>query len=316
MIPSLLAIPLFFGLGIPIIFLLAGALAKKLVRGGRGWEQADFFLGIEATLAAMSSGLVNIFDLVREATLVSRGIDNLRLAATGGFLTINFILLLALLSIHQDWQLPRLPKAPVVLARVSLQCSGSRLNGWPHSGHQRTIIKEVNVSPSIAAATRKLQLRSVAVGSLALTAALIALAAAFVLTESSHLIEISVAGASSLLAASAALSLQLSKSTFERRLMTSVITASSPMNVAPEATRAIGSLEATSQIEVLQFLQHLSDHPTEVMHASESVPDLPNVFQSRIGPNYRILWKFEGRFPEKITILKLLRLPSSPVFIA
>jgi hypothetical protein len=106
MIRNLLASPAFFGLGVPVIFLLAGALAKRLVRRTGGWAQEDFFLGIEATLAAMASGLVNIFDIVREATEHTAQIDSLKLGATGGFLAVNFIVLLYLLSVHQDWLVP------------------------------------------------------------------------------------------------------------------------------------------------------------------------------------------------------------------
>ena len=100
----MLASPAFFGLGVPTVFLLAGALAKKLVWRTGGWEAADFYLGIEATLAAMAAGFVNIFDLVRVPSTLHQPIDGLRLAGTGGFLVVTFLLLLLLLSIHQDWE--------------------------------------------------------------------------------------------------------------------------------------------------------------------------------------------------------------------
>jgi hypothetical protein len=103
MVTTILASPIFFALGVPGLFLLAGALARKVVRGSGGWEASDFFFGIEATLAAMSAGFVNIFDLVRGPVATKQPLDGLKLAATSGFLVVTFILLMVLLSIHQDW---------------------------------------------------------------------------------------------------------------------------------------------------------------------------------------------------------------------
>jgi hypothetical protein len=53
--------PIFIVIVFPSLFLLAGAPAKKISRG-QGWKRHDFFLGIEFTLSAMSTGLVYIFD--------------------------------------------------------------------------------------------------------------------------------------------------------------------------------------------------------------------------------------------------------------
>ena len=79
----------------------------------------------------------------------------------------------------------------------------------------------------------------------------------------------------------------------------------------PEATRAIASLEASAQIEVLRFRQRLSENPTEEVYTPERIASLPNVFQSRVGPDYRILWKPSGWPPEKIAVLKLFRAPAA-----
>ena len=59
MILKLLASPTFFGLGIPIIFLLAGAQAKKTVRGSGGRERAD--LSTNREQARISSKPCRIF---------------------------------------------------------------------------------------------------------------------------------------------------------------------------------------------------------------------------------------------------------------
>jgi hypothetical protein len=91
----------FFAVGVPLVFLFIGALAKKIVRATT-WELKDWFLGVESTLAAMASGLINIFDLVKAPTSLAQ--NGLKLAATGGFLTINMMLLFVVLGVHQDWE--------------------------------------------------------------------------------------------------------------------------------------------------------------------------------------------------------------------
>jgi hypothetical protein len=48
---------------IPIAVLFCGAIARKLVRGTT-WKRKDFYLGVELTLAALSSGLLYFFELV------------------------------------------------------------------------------------------------------------------------------------------------------------------------------------------------------------------------------------------------------------
>jgi hypothetical protein len=92
-------------LGIPLILILSGALAKKLVRGST-WQASDFFLGVELSLAAMASSLVYIFDLAKIAAASTKGsvpVDN-KIAATASFLALCFFLLLWVMSTHQDWE--------------------------------------------------------------------------------------------------------------------------------------------------------------------------------------------------------------------
>jgi hypothetical protein len=97
--------PYLIALGIPLILIFSGALAKKLVRGSE-WQRTDFFLGVELSLAAMASALVYIFDLAKvpaggtqPAAMVSE-----RIGATASFLVLCFFILLWVLSVHQDWE--------------------------------------------------------------------------------------------------------------------------------------------------------------------------------------------------------------------
>jgi hypothetical protein len=86
--------------GIPLLLLLCGALAKKLVRGG-GWRANDFFLGVELSLASLGSAMVYFYDLQKLPPALNIG-D--KIGATATFLAISFFLLLWVLSTHQDWE--------------------------------------------------------------------------------------------------------------------------------------------------------------------------------------------------------------------
>jgi hypothetical protein len=91
--------------GIPLILIFCGALAKKLVRGS-AWQRTDFFLGVELSLAAMASAFVYVFDLAKltvQHTGASTSIPQ-QIAATASFLALCFFLLLWVLSTHQDWE--------------------------------------------------------------------------------------------------------------------------------------------------------------------------------------------------------------------
>ena len=97
--------PYLVALGIPLILIFSGALAKKLVRGSE-WQRTDFFLGVELSLAAMASSLVYLFDLAKvmvdgksPVAMVSE-----RMVASASFLALCFFILLWVLSVHQDWE--------------------------------------------------------------------------------------------------------------------------------------------------------------------------------------------------------------------
>lgn len=97
--------PYLIALGIPLILLFCGALAKKLVRGSQ-WQRSDFFLGVELSLAAMASALVYFFDLAKltQSQAATAASIPQKIAATASFLALCFFLLLWVLSTHQDWE--------------------------------------------------------------------------------------------------------------------------------------------------------------------------------------------------------------------
>ncbi len=97
--------PYLVAVGIPLLLMLCGALAKKLVRGG-GWKKSDFFLGVELSLASLGSAMVYFYDLQKlpsPAQQLSQNVGD-KIGATATFLAISFFLLLLVLSTHQDWE--------------------------------------------------------------------------------------------------------------------------------------------------------------------------------------------------------------------
>lgn len=78
-------------LGIPLLLVVCGALAKKLVRG-TGWRSSDFFLGVELALASIGSAMVYFFELQKQTAgqkVASAAIGN-SVGTTASFVTITF----------------------------------------------------------------------------------------------------------------------------------------------------------------------------------------------------------------------------------
>lgn len=90
------------GIGVPLLLALLGVIGKKLVRQTRGWKARDFYLGVELTLAAVSSALLNIFDLLNPDR---KGTDNHRVLLSNFVVTVlGMLLFMFVLSLHRDWE--------------------------------------------------------------------------------------------------------------------------------------------------------------------------------------------------------------------
>ena len=104
-------------MSVPIVIILAGGLAKKLSRGA-GWSPRDFYVGTESCLAAISTGLVNLFETARVLKARTHmdalgGVASVptwnvnpeavgdKLATLGGLLVLAFVLFLFLLCLGQ-----------------------------------------------------------------------------------------------------------------------------------------------------------------------------------------------------------------------
>lgn len=85
----------------PTMLAVAGSLGKKLVRG-TDFRRADFFLGPDLTLGALSAGLVNLLDISKDVQYTSNMTANLFF--TSGYIAITFFLFIVILSLHQVWE--------------------------------------------------------------------------------------------------------------------------------------------------------------------------------------------------------------------
>lgn len=105
-VSDLLASPYFAALGVPLLLVLVGAAARKLVRG-TPWVRRDFYLGIDLALAAFASGLIYIYDVVQlmerePLTLHSPSAYTYALLVGMGFIIVSTVVLLWVLALHQD----------------------------------------------------------------------------------------------------------------------------------------------------------------------------------------------------------------------
>ena len=102
LIEQILANPYFISIAIPTILLITGAFAKKLVRGSN-WHRSDFYLGVEFSLAALSAGLIYLFDIANNHTNLAP-MEPKKIIIATAYLAVTFFLLLWILSTHQDWE--------------------------------------------------------------------------------------------------------------------------------------------------------------------------------------------------------------------
>ncbi|HEX8203353.1 MAG TPA: hypothetical protein VF590_22950 [Isosphaeraceae bacterium] len=104
------------GLIVPTLLLFAGMLAKKLARG-KGWKPDDFYLGVELSLGAFTSALLQIFDLIKEnqrlaSVAAQAGVPTPQttqdvqrsVTSIASFIVVTFVLFFLVLSFHQDWE--------------------------------------------------------------------------------------------------------------------------------------------------------------------------------------------------------------------
>ena len=95
--------PYLTALGIPIGLIIVTAFIRKLVRGSE-WSKADFFLGVELSLSALTLAVVNFIDISRASAKSSANMSPSIVISNGLFVAIIVVALLFVVSQHQDWE--------------------------------------------------------------------------------------------------------------------------------------------------------------------------------------------------------------------
>jgi hypothetical protein len=109
-----LANPFFTALVVPLALLFCGSLSKKIVRG-TNWERKDFFMGVEFTLAALSSALLYIFDLANGLSAADQIQSiGLKLAITTSFIAITFCSLFIVIALHQEYEVSKSRRKQII----------------------------------------------------------------------------------------------------------------------------------------------------------------------------------------------------------
>ena len=91
-------------LAIPAVFLFVTGGIRSLVLGKVTW--ANFYLGLDLSLAALANGLVNIADIMHdiEKAEITNAIASDRIIYTLIFIILSGGVLLVVMLIHQRWE--------------------------------------------------------------------------------------------------------------------------------------------------------------------------------------------------------------------
>jgi hypothetical protein len=131
-VADVLSSPYFVAAGVPLLLVLVGAVARKLVRG-TAWIRQDFYLGIDLALAALSAGLIYLYDVLQLMKSGTAGPGSLppelQLLRAASFIALSILILLVVMAFHQDHE--RKPRRPLkqflLLGIVSNFVSGGLL---------------------------------------------------------------------------------------------------------------------------------------------------------------------------------------------
>src|SRR5579864_7003527 len=91
------------GAGVPLVLAIVGILGKKLARG-KGWRRADFYLGVEFTLAGVSTALASIFDLLLKPGRNPQAVDSKLLLLNFLVAFVGMVFFMLVTSFHQDYE--------------------------------------------------------------------------------------------------------------------------------------------------------------------------------------------------------------------
>jgi hypothetical protein len=120
---SIVFSPVVTDLAIPIALLLIGALGNKVSRTKSGWLLTDFYLGPDLCLAAISTGLFKIFDLLKRMPVPKEETTNFvdDLAVCALLIVVTFAMYIYALVEHREC-LDANPPGRFALFRLGLTC--------------------------------------------------------------------------------------------------------------------------------------------------------------------------------------------------
>jgi hypothetical protein len=100
--------PYFIAVISPTALLLLGVLGKAIIKGG--FRATAFYLGFDASLAALYAGLIYLYDVARDPILR----NETKLELTTGFIIVSLILFFAIVICHQIWEKEDKASKPVM----------------------------------------------------------------------------------------------------------------------------------------------------------------------------------------------------------
>ena len=99
------------GIGVPLVLLIIGILGKRLARGpSSSWLRADFYFGVELTLAGISSCLLNIFEFLKPGR-TPNSTDTVVMLVNVIAIVLGVLFFLFVLTLHQAYALSNPPKS-------------------------------------------------------------------------------------------------------------------------------------------------------------------------------------------------------------
>ena len=94
----LLINPYFVAIASPSFILILGALGKSTIR--RDFSYKSWFLGFDAALTALYAGVVYLYDMTRDSSLLTTR----KVTITAGFLLWSFVIFFVVIGCHMFWE--------------------------------------------------------------------------------------------------------------------------------------------------------------------------------------------------------------------
>jgi hypothetical protein len=92
------------GVGVPLLLAAFGSLAKKLARGHGDWKRSDFYLGVEFSLAGVSTAMVSIAALLLNPAKPFMDSETNILIGNILAMVLGLFIFMYVISLHQQYE--------------------------------------------------------------------------------------------------------------------------------------------------------------------------------------------------------------------